>query len=141
MMISQTVHATCVALGDRAVLLIGASGSGKSSVALELMAFGADLISDDQVMLVVKGDVIAASAPANIAGLIEARGFGVLKAQTKDSAVVVMVVNLDTSSHDRIPPRRVVTLLGCDLPLFHRPKKGILAPAILQFLRVGISDR
>ena len=140
-MITQTVHATCVAVGDRAVLLAGASGTGKSSIALELMAYGATLVSDDQVVLVAESDVIVASAPPAIAGLIEARGLGVLKARAKDGATIAMVVDLDVSTSDRMPERRVVTLLGCDLPLFHRPDGVNLAPAILQFLRVGASDR
>ena len=140
-MITQTVHATCVAVGDRAVLLAGASGTGKSSIALELMAYGATLVSDDQVVLVAESDVIVASAPPAIAGLIEARGLGVLKARAKDGATIAMVVDLDVSTSDRMPERRVVTLLGCDLPLFHRPDGVNLAPAILQFLRAGASDR
>jgi HPr kinase/phosphorylase len=139
--ITQTVHATCVAVGDRAVLLAGASGTGKSSIALELMAYGATLVSDDQVVLVAESDVIVASAPPAIAGLIEARGLGVLKARAKDGATIAMVVDLDVSTSDRMPERRVVTLLGCDLPLFHRPDGVNLAPAILQFLRAGASDR
>lgn len=140
-MITQTVHATCVAVGDRAVLLAGASGTGKSTIALELMAYGATLVSDDQVVLVAESDVIVASAPPAIAGLIEARGLGVLKARAKDGATIAMVVDLDVSTSDRMPERRVVTLLGCDLPLFHRPDGVNLAPAILQFLRAGASDR
>ena len=140
-MITKTVHATCVAVGDRAVLLAGASGTGKSSIALELMAYGATLVSDDQVVLVAESDVIVASAPPAIAGLIEARGLGVLKARAKDGATIAMVVDLDVSTSDRMPERRVVTLLGCDLPLFHRPDGRSLAPAILQFLRAGASDR
>jgi len=130
-----------VAVGDRAVLLAGASGTGKSSIALELMAYGATLVSDDQVVLVAESDVIVASAPPAIAGLIEARGLGVLKARAKDGATIAMVVDLDVSTSDRMPERRVVTLLGCDLPLFHRPDGVNLAPAILQFLRAGASDR
>ena len=138
---TQTAHATCVAVGDRAVLLTGASGTGKSTIALELMAYGASLVSDDQVVLVAESDVIVAFAPPTIAGLIEARGLGVLNAQVKNSATIVMVVDLDFLTAARIPAPRSVTYLGCDLPLFHRPDGRSLAPAILQFLRAGASDR
>lgn len=140
-MSSQTLHATCVAVGNRAVLLMGASSTGKSAIALDLMAYGAILVSDDQVALVAESGVITASAPPTITGLIEARGFGVLQAQTQDSATVVMVMDLDVLSVDRVPKRRAVTLLGCDLPLFHRPDRSNLAPAILQYLRAGQSNR
>ena len=130
-----------MAVGERAALLMGPSGTGKSTIALELMAYGAHLVSDDQVLLTAENGVIVASAPLTIAGLIEARGIGILNAQALDRATVVMVVDLDSSTADRLPLRRVVTLLGCDLALFHRPDKGNLAPAILQYLRAGISDR
>jgi HPr kinase/phosphorylase len=37
------LHASCVALNGRAVLITGKSGSGKSALALQLMAYGAML--------------------------------------------------------------------------------------------------
>ena len=75
---SERVHATSVAMRQgrswRAVLLRGPSGSGKSDLALRLIDAGARLIADDQTELVRAGKAVIASAPARIAGLIEARG-------------------------------------------------------------------
>ncbi|MFQ5437976.1 MAG: HPr kinase/phosphorylase, partial [Paracoccaceae bacterium] len=45
------VHAGAVAFDRRAVLILGPSGSGKSSLALELMSRGASLVSDDRTIL------------------------------------------------------------------------------------------
>ena len=70
------LHASAVALDGRGVLITGAAGSGKSSLALTLMAYGAVLISDDQTELSRVGDTIWARAPETISGLIEARGAG-----------------------------------------------------------------
>ncbi|MBN8532408.1 MAG: aldolase, partial [Alphaproteobacteria bacterium] len=42
-------YGTAVAIGDRAVLLRGASGAGKSDLALRLIDEGAQLVADDQV--------------------------------------------------------------------------------------------
>jgi HPr kinase/phosphorylase len=140
-MTTKTVHATCVAIGDRAVLLIGKSGVGKSSTALELMAYGADLVADDQVILTTDGGTVTASAPATITGLIEAYGIGVLNVKTVPTATIVMIMELDVAEEDRTPLPRTITILGCALPLFYRPKGRSLAPAILQYLRAGISDR
>ncbi len=47
----ETVHATCVAILGRGVLLLGESGSGKSSLALRLIDRGAMLVGDDRICL------------------------------------------------------------------------------------------
>ena len=132
-----TVHATAIALAGQGALIRGASGSGKSALALELMAFGADLIADDQVHLTRDGSCVIASCPAPLSGLIEARGMGLLRATPAPPAPLVCVVDLDLTVGDRLPVRRDVTLLGCRLPLIHRPDGVNLAPALLQFLRAG----
>src|SRR3546814_7439788 len=54
-MSEQAVHANCVALDGRAVLLMGASGSGKSDLALRLIDRGWSLVSDDYVTLECRG--------------------------------------------------------------------------------------
>ena len=65
-----------------ALLILGASGRGKSALALGLMAAGATLVADDRTHLHARRRrQLVASAPAAIAGLIEARGIGILKAE------------------------------------------------------------
>ena len=137
---TQTVHATAIALGGRGALLRGRSSSGKSALALEMMAFGADLIADDRVHLTRADDRVVASCPAALSGLIEARGLGLLRASPADPAPLACVVDLDAVVADRLPLRRHVTILGCALPLLHRPDGVSLAPALLQFLRAGWGD-
>jgi HPr kinase/phosphorylase len=123
------------------VLIRGASGRGKSSLALELMGYGATLVSDDQTVLARKNDYVFASAPPPIAGLIEARGLGVLRADYVDGARVVMVMDLDHETSDRIPEPRNVTILGCAVPLFYKPVGLHSAAGIIQYLRMGLSDK
>lgn len=50
------LHASAVAMGDRAVAFMGASGMGKSTLATLLCARGAQLITDDALRLVREGD-------------------------------------------------------------------------------------
>ena len=136
----ETRHATTVALEGRALLIEGASGAGKSALALQLMAFGAALVSDDRTDLHRDGEQVIASAPPAIRGLIEARGLGLLNADTAPPAPVAALVDLDRIETDRLPPLRQVTLLGCRLPLLLRVESIHFAPALLQFLRAGRSE-
>lgn len=129
------VHATTVAVGPRAVLILGASGSGKSALGLQLMAHGADLVADDRTELRAEGGRVIARAPDAIAGLIEARGMGILRAVPRGQAEVTLVVDLDRVAGDRMPQALKTSLLGIDLPLFHSVNGPHFAAAILQYLR------
>src|SRR5258708_19511011 len=78
------VHATCIRMGSAGaafgapsragVLLVGPSGSGKSDLALRLIAEGAALVADDRVELFMFRSRLYAGAPTRLAELIEARG-------------------------------------------------------------------
>ena len=128
------LHATCVAVGPRAVLIRGASGSGKSGLGLQLMALGATLVSDDRTILTVEDGALIARAPDAIAGLIEARGMGLLRAKARLQARVALVVDLDRTATDRMPKRQGIEILGVDLPLFEKVDSPYFPAAILQYL-------
>src|SRR5580658_5234693 len=85
------VHATAVAIGARAVLLRGPSGSGKSDLALRLIDAGARLVADDRCQLSREADAIVVRAPAAIAGLIEVRGIGILGVDTVPEARLALI--------------------------------------------------
>jgi len=136
----KTIHATAVALEGRAVLITGPAGSGKSSLALELMAHGAALIADDGVILGPADDAVIASAPESITGRIEARGIGILAAQAAGPAPVALVVDMGKIETDRLPPWREVRLCGVRLPAVHKCEGPAFAAAILQYLKEGRLD-
>lgn len=73
------IQASAVAIGGRALLIEGAPGSGKSSLALALIDRGAQLIGDDGVSLRRDGDAVMAAPPPNIAGKLEIRGVGIVE--------------------------------------------------------------
>lgn len=122
---SERVHATSVAMQQgrswRAVLLRGPSGSGKSDLALRLIETGARLIADDQTELVRAGKAVIASAPASIAGLIEARGLGIVKLGrdqlVKRAAVALLVDLAQPQQITRLPEPDSENILGIDLPV------------------------
>ncbi|AVO39790.1 serine kinase [Pukyongiella litopenaei] len=134
------VHASCVAVGARAVLIRGGSGSGKSALALAMMGLGAALVADDRVWLTRDAGQVIATAPQATAGLIEARGVGILRADALGSAPVVLVADLERTETDRLPHPRTTVLLGCRLPLLFRVDGPHFAPALVQYLKAGRWD-
>jgi HPr kinase/phosphorylase len=114
---SLNVHGAAVALGGRGILILGASGSGKSRLALELIGRGAALVADDRVELSRHGGALMARAPAALAGLIEARGVGLLRVPAVPEAPVVLAVDLDRAAAARMPQRQTITYLGVGIEL------------------------
>lgn len=107
------IHATCVEIAGTGVLLRGESGSGKSDLALRLIDEGARLVADDRTDLVRDGDRVLASAPREIAGLLEVRGLGVVRHPAADSKPVGLVIDLVPADRiERMPTHRREDLLG-----------------------------
>lgn len=137
----ETHHATCVVLGDYAVLILGAAGRGKSTLGLQVMALGGLLVADDRVLLRADGDRLLAECPPAITGLIEARGAGILHAACQARAQVTLAVDLDQTEDQRLPDRAYTRICGCDIPLIKRIDGPHFAAIIVQILKAGRSDR
>ncbi|WP_380779406.1 HPr kinase/phosphorylase [Sphingomonas sp. R86520] len=114
---SDRLHATTVAIDGVAVLIEGASGSGKSDLALRLIDRGAILVSDDQTLVVRSGKALLARAPATIAGRIEVRGIGILAMPHADAVPVGLLVRVD-GAIERMPERRVRRIAGIEIRQF-----------------------
>jgi hypothetical protein len=109
------IHATCVAIGGRGVLLRGRPGSGKSDLALRLIDRGALLVSDDYSCLAAREGRLVASPPGNIAGRIEVRGVGILPMHILGEAPVCLLADLDAAP-DRLPQIGTQELQGIAVP-------------------------
>lgn len=105
------IHATTIAIDGRGVMLVGASGAGKSDLALRLIDRGAVLVSDDYTDVVRRGDAVIASAPPRIAGLIEVRGVGIVEQAFATSTAIRLVVRLGDEI-DRMPDPNWCTIAG-----------------------------
>ncbi|MFN3863240.1 MAG: HPr kinase/phosphorylase [Erythrobacter sp.] len=125
------VHqASAVAIAGRALLIEGAPGSGKSSLALALIDRGAGLIGDDAVSLVAQDGRLIAAPPPHIAGLLEVRGVGLLHLPVAAPAPVALVLVLGGPPGERLPPRplRCRTIAGVAVPVLAFDP-GVIAPA------------
>lgn len=128
------VHGTCIALScaghTAGVLLQGASGTGKSSLALCLIdqpGFGAGtqtpvqtrLVSDDQTQIELVDGILTATAPQAIDRLLEVRGIGLVKTALPISPVQLDMVisHANVADIDRLPEPRAIELAGQALPM------------------------
>lgn len=127
------IHATAVAIGGRAVLLTGASGAGKSDLALRLIDRGAVLVADDQVELNARGGRLLASSPTTIAGQIEVRGVGIVAMPFDADVPVALVIDLD-SRPERLPEPGARTLAGIAVPLAALDPYAASAPIKVELL-------
>jgi hypothetical protein len=105
------------------VLLLGRSGSGKSDLALRLIALGARLVSDDRTDLFLERGRLFARAPASIKGLLEIRGAGIVALPAAAKARVALAVTLERPK-SRLPA-----------PEFYTPPSGL--PVGIPLLRLA----
>ena len=137
---SKPVHATCIAVDGKALLILGQSGAGKSALGLSLMAMGATLVADDRVILTAHDGAVLASCPVPIRGLIEARGVGLLRAPHVEDVPVTLVVDMDRLEVERLPQRHRITVVDQSLPLLRRVDGLHFASALFQLMRYGRSE-
>jgi HPr kinase/phosphorylase len=92
---SDILHASAVAIDGQGVILLGPSGSGKSSLAARLIeAYDAALIGDDRLKLSRQGEQILARPHEALRGLIEMRGLGLVRRPYIEEATLSLAVAL-----------------------------------------------
>lgn len=129
------LHASAVAWGDQGCLIVGDSGTGKSSLALELMAYGCDLVGDDRIVLSAQNAQLWMRPMPNIQGQIEARGLGILDVPFVAMARCLFVIDLSKIGDQRLPEQEIVTLLGVNLHYITPMRDTKIGPAVLQLLK------
>ena len=130
------IHATGLVLGQHGLILRGPSGAGKSLLALQLLAQfesrgeKAMLVSDDRVEIVRKGAGLVMHAPANIAGLIELRGRGIVQRPHLASAPLHLVVDLVEALERMVEEEALsIELEGVRLARAPVPRRGVVDPS------------
>jgi serine kinase of HPr protein (carbohydrate metabolism regulator) len=113
----EALQATCVAISGRAILIEGAPGSGKSSLALALIDRGAVLVGDDGVLIEPRGDRLIARPHPNTRGLLEVRNLGLLTFPVCEEAPVALVIVLDPAAARFVEAPESVSRAGIEIPL------------------------
>jgi HPr kinase/phosphorylase len=143
---SVMLHATCLDIGGRGVLIQGCPGAGKSDLAIRLIdqpglgiAGGlpqtARLVADDQVVIRRLAAGLVASPPEKLRGLIEIRGLGILKIPYCPETILRLIVTLRRSEDiERMPqPTDLMgKILGVGLPRISLDPRSASAPARLR---------
>lgn len=137
---AELIHATAIAFGAHGVLLRGPSGAGKSDLALRCIWGGhtgagtqlraASLVADDQVIVEAVDGAVVLRTPAQIAGLIEVRGVGVVRLPHVTAVGLALVVDLVTpGAIERLPQGRAeAAIAGIFVPLTRIAAFEISAP-------------
>ncbi|PZN99214.1 MAG: hypothetical protein DCF30_12320 [Hyphomicrobiales bacterium] len=123
-MSDTSLHATTVVIGEAGVLIRGASGAGKSVLALALIGQArqaglfSQLVADDRTALRACGGRLLARPVPPLEGLIERRGLGLTPEPHQPAVVVRLIVDLSGTEPARMPePEDLVDrLAGIDLP-------------------------
>ena len=98
------------------ILILGRSGSGKSSLAINLIALGSKLVADDQCKLVKKNNSFRIFKPASLPNSIEVRGIGLVSVPTVVETRLDWVVNMDEAETERMPDLRFTEVGGYRVP-------------------------
>lgn len=124
------VHASAVSRNGRGALIRGASGSGKSGLALSLVALGADLVADDAVRLGNWPDRVDLLPIPHMAGLIEARGVGLIAVNSVEKAQLNIVIDMEKEPVSRLPKLVSTSYFGHEFPLIHGEGVSNLAAVV-----------
>ncbi|MCL2195116.1 MAG: HPr(Ser) kinase/phosphatase [Oscillospiraceae bacterium] len=131
-----TRHGVLVEVYGQGVLILGASGVGKSETAVELIKRGHRLVADDAVEIRrVSDKTLVGSAPDNIRHFVELRGVGIINARrifgmgaVKLTEKINMVLQMEPWDKDRVYDRlgldeQNVDILGIKVPVCVVPVK------------------
>lgn len=141
----QTSHGTAVQINGKGILLRGASGSGKSSIAMRLLDncilnnTSGFLIADDRVYLKSHNNGLYVSCPDNLHGLIEIRGLGIVTLNYLKEAKLDLVVDLVPQEaferyphHDAQTATLATTLCNVTIARIQIVERNPDAPAIIR---------
>lgn len=115
----EVFHAGAVAVGGRAVALLGPSGAGKTSIAMELCRLGASFLADDVLAVERDGDRLLGHPGAPVAGVAGAEAERLRRRRSFDSGAVLVADSREEMV--RVAPQREPAPLASIFVLDRRP--------------------
>lgn len=140
-MTQEIIHATSVAIGGHGLLILGASGAGKSDLALRLIDRGAILISDDYTIASARDGRLLLEPPQTIAGKLEIRHLGIIDMAHVGDVPAALAITLEDQPArmpEHFPP---LLIAGLPLPAIalaaREPSAPIKAEMALRLILAG----
>lgn len=125
----SSLHATSVDLKGKGVLILGKSGMGKSSLALQLIDRGATLVSDDQTLVSYEDKKILMSPPELLKGMMEVRELGLCTFPFHSPSPLALCVEISEKDEmERLPDSHFKEYYGVPVPLLKLKKDDPLGP-------------
>ncbi|WP_229426580.1 HPr kinase/phosphorylase [Microvirga alba] len=142
----ETIHGSCVVVGEAGLLIRGASGAGKSTFARDILLHAGRegrfcrLVSDDRTRIAPRHGRLVASPVHPLAGCIEVRGIGIVRQPFEQAAVIRLVIDLcEHSSRYPDPQDATIVLCGVVLPRVFSQSGALFADIVLGRLS-GVCD-
>jgi serine kinase of HPr protein (carbohydrate metabolism regulator) len=141
---AATIHASAVLVGNKAALIRGPAGAGKSQLVWDLLQAAAKgalpfarLVADDRAHIETRaGRLLVRPSPA-LASMIEIRGLGIRHLDHEPLAAVALVVDLAAEDAARHPNREAgaTVIGGVSLPRLAVAAGMPALPMVLAFLQ------
>ena len=122
----ESHHGVLMRISGHGILIIGSAGIGKSSLALELISQGHQLIADDVVEFSKQGNSVIGYCPPMLEGLLHTRELGLISIPTvfgknswRHHQKLDRVISLQSSFNPKIEltTENTHSLLGISFPL------------------------
>ncbi len=114
----------------RGVLIEGASGAGKSDLALRLLEQGFRLVADDRVLVWACDGALYGRAPKTLVNLIEVRGLGICAEPARPFSRIALAARCEPA--ERLPDPAFATYAGSSVPVVSVHPLEASAPAKLR---------
>ncbi|WP_230529874.1 HPr kinase/phosphorylase [Microvirga roseola] len=142
----ETIHASCVLVGEAGLLIRGDSGAGKSTLARDVVRSAlrdgrfARLVSDDRTRIRERHGRLVAIPVEPIEGLIEIHGIGIVAQPHESAAVIRLIVDL-VEDPPRYPEEhdKSSSLCGVTIPRI-RLKSALSSADIVLACLSGVCD-
>ena len=142
----ENIHGTAILIGERGVLITGASGAGKTTLALTLLdhcrarGLFSRLIGDDRLLAAARAGRLVCRVPATIAGLAEVPGFMPCPLPFEPGGVIDLHVRLvPKADMARFQEEISEPVAGCPVPRIDLAERNAATalPAVMARLSIA----